>query len=64
MSIPKKAWACSHNGKNLCVMYAKRLPRKTKKWASLVYEGAGDKATEIVIMSVPLTKWLEQGGDK
>lgn len=44
-------WAVTHDGRRMHVEHAKRLPRKTKKWVGLLFEGLGDRSTEVVVVS-------------
>jgi hypothetical protein len=52
-------WSVTSDGKHVHVHVAKRLPRKTKKWVSLIFEGAGDKATQFVVLSERMNNQLK-----
>lgn len=51
MKIAKGKWTATHNGKHLHIEHAERLPRKTKKFISLVFEATGDRARDFVMVS-------------
>jgi hypothetical protein len=59
MRIATGVWSVTHNGKHLQIEHAKRLPRKTKKFISLVFEGAGDMAKGFVMVSAKLSNSVE-----
>jgi len=56
---PSGLWSVTSDGKHVHIYFAKRLPRKTKKWASLIFEGAGDKATQFAVLSERLSNQLK-----